>query len=63
MSGQQLQLIEKKAKQAAAAKEADKGAPLAPSAHDLKPWYTDRELKGGKERDRDMDDHAKNGQM
>ena len=56
MSCQQLQLIEKKEKQDAAAKEADKGAPLAPSAHD-------RELNGGKECDRDMDDHTKNGQM
>jgi len=63
MSSQQLQLIDKKAKEAAAAKEADKGAPLAPSAHDLKPWYADRELKGGKERDREMDDAARSQQM
>lgn len=58
LSGQQLQLIEKKQRELAAQKEAEKGAALAPSAHDLTPWYTDRELKGGKERDLEKDDRA-----
>ena len=55
---QQLQLIEKKAKDLAAQREADKGAPLAPSASDLTPWYTDRELKGAKERELEKDNIA-----
>lgn len=59
VSGQQLQLMDKKAKEAAAAKEAEKGAPLAPSANDLRPWYTDRDLVSGKERERDKDERAK----
>jgi hypothetical protein len=58
LSGQQLQLIEKKQRELAAQKEAEKGAALAPSAHDLTPWYTDCELKGGKERDMEKDDRA-----
>lgn len=58
LSGQQLQLIEKKQRELAAQKEAEKGAPLAPSAHDLTPWYADRELKGGAERDLEKDDRA-----
>lgn len=58
LSGQQLQLIEKKARDLAAQKEAEKGAPLAPSASDLTPWYADRELKGGKERELEKDDRA-----
>lgn len=58
LSGQQLQLIEKKQRELAAQKEAEKGAPLTPSAHDLAPWYADRELKGGAERDLEKDDRA-----
>lgn len=30
----------------------DKGTPLAPSSSDLRPWYTDAELRGGREREK-----------
>ena len=62
LSSQALQLADKKAREAKEAKEAEKGAPLAPSKADLVPWYADRELKGGKERERDGDSRARDQQ-
>lgn len=59
LSSNQIQALEKKAKDIAAQKEADRGEALMPSEHDLKPWYVDRDLKGGKERDLEKDGRAK----
>jgi hypothetical protein len=49
---------EKKQQKPTAPKEAEKGTPLAPSAHDLKPWYAGCELEGGAERDLEKDYRA-----
>jgi hypothetical protein len=35
-------------------KELEKGFPLAPNANDLKPWYVDKELKSGKEKEKEL---------
>jgi hypothetical protein len=45
------QSIKKKEK----AKEEERGAPLAPSTHDLNPWYADRDLRSIKEKEREKD--------
>ncbi|KAF8342656.1 uncharacterized protein EI90DRAFT_772605 [Cantharellus anzutake] len=56
LTSQQLQLVEKKKKEKEMAKEEDRGAPLAPDANDLKPWYIDKDLKGGKQREAEKDE-------
>ncbi len=63
LSSEQLQIIEKRQKEKEKEKEAERGAPLAPDANDLKPWYTDKDLKGGKQRDAEKDERSHNQRM
>lgn len=59
LSNAQMQSLEKKANDAAIKKQEERGDALAPSVHDMNPWYADRMLKGGKERDLEKDVIAK----
>ena len=63
LSSEQLQSIERRQKEKEKEREEDRGAPLAPDANDLKPWYTDKDLKGGKQRDAEKNERSHKERM